>query len=288
LSLVDKALKQMSSDLKKTNSQEVSYFIHMFKIQSLENKNDYKKAISYCNNLIKLLKQSKVSYTKERIGFLLSNLSYFNVFIKNFKAAAKFAKVGCDYLYADSHNSLRFIQLEFYAHFYGNNYLEASKCIEIMLKFNLSETGEFRNSQFIYFKAYLLFCKKEFQGSLKLLREHLEIEKDKAGYNISLRILLTMIFIQLNKFYEVSKILAALKKYIERSSKTKEIKQRDILIVKLLRELEKDDFKINEKNKKAALLLAELSDKDKPTAWNYFTPELIPFHEWVKDTSIKK
>ena len=94
-------------------------------------------------------------------------------------------------------------------------------------------------------------------------------------------------FIELDKKEQAITALQSLRKHIERNNKNKEIKQRDILIFKLLRELEKDNFKRNEKNKKAAQLLAELSDKTKPTAWNYFTPELIPFHEWVMTLPVK-
>ncbi|HSH65831.1 MAG TPA: hypothetical protein VLB84_08540, partial [Bacteroidia bacterium] len=65
-------------------------------------------------------------------------------------------------------------------------------------------------------------------------------------------------------------------------NKVKEVRARDILILKLLRELEKDRFIRNEKSKKTTLLINQLADKNKSTAWNYYTPELIPFHEWVK------
>jgi hypothetical protein len=83
------------------------------------------------------------------------------------------------------------------------------------------------------------------------------------------------------KKQEASTSIGTLRKYLERTGKKKEINERYILILKLIRELEKDGFKRNEKNKTAIKLLTELSDKDKPTTWNYFTPELIPFHEWV-------
>ena len=55
-----------------------------------------------------------------------------------------------------------------------------------------------------------------------------------------------------------------------------------------LREIEKDGFRLNPKNATAAKMLKELSEKNKPTSWNYYTPELIPFHEWVKDTAPKR
>ena len=91
-----------------------------------------------------------------------------------------------------------------------------------------------------------------------------------------------MIFIELNKINEASTSLEALRKYIERTSKTDEVKQRDVLIVKLLRELEKDGFMLDSKNTTVSKMLKDLSEKDKAVSWEYYSPELIPFHEWLE------
>ena len=98
-----------------------------------------------------------------------------------------------------------------------------------------------------------------------------------------------MVFIELNKINEASRALEALRKYMERLTKSDKVKSRDTLIIKLLREIEKDGFKISNQNNTALKILKELSDKDKNKAnsWNYYTPELIPFHEWVKGTASK-
>jgi hypothetical protein len=146
----------------------------------------------------------------------------------------------------------------------------------------MADAKVYHKSKFIYYEACVLFATNQFKPALQLLSKSLKIEKDKAGWNIGIRVLMAMVFIELNKIGEASTCIATLRKHIERISKRKEIKERDLLILKLLRELEKDGFKRNEKNKTAAKLFAELSDKNKPTAWNYYTPELIPFHEWAK------
>lgn len=120
------------------------------------------------------------------------------------------------------------------------------------------------------------------------MNKSLEIEKDKTGWNIALRTLNIIVFIELSKINEASRALEALRKYMERLTKSDEVKQRDILIIKLLREIEKDGFRYDPKNANATKMLKELSEKDKPVSWNYYTPELIPFHEWVKGTAGKK
>jgi tetratricopeptide (TPR) repeat protein len=272
----------MEIDFKKTKAQEVNYFLHIFKMALYEYRKDFKQSIIYCKKLLTLLEKSKVIYSRDRIGFALANLTQFNVFIGNYRQASTNAKNAQKFHLNNSINHLILKEQEFYSYFYAKKHKEGIKCIQEMLMHSSVDTGEFRKSKFIYYQGCLLFADKQFNNALQLVNKSLEIEKDKAGWNIALRILMTMIFIELNKPGETSTTIATLRKHIERTSKTKEVRERDILILKLLRELEKDGFKRSETNKTATKLLAELSDKNKPTTWNYFTPELIPFHEWVK------
>ena len=90
-----------------------------------------------------------------------------------------------------------------------------------------------------------------------------------------------MLCIELSKIDEASRLLETLRKYVQRHQKNGEIKLRDVLIVKTLRELEKDGFNYNASNKTISKMLKELSQKNKPTSWEHYSPELIPFHEWL-------
>lgn len=283
-----KSIKQMEIDFKKTKAEEVNYFMHIFKIALYEKEKDFKQAIIYCKKLLSLVKKSSILYSKDRIGFAMANLSQFNVFVGNFKEAVANAKKAQQFHINNSFNNLTLKEQEFHAHFYGCNYKEAIKCTAEMLEHSLADTGGYRKSKFIYYEACILFETKQFKEALQLLNKSLEIEKDKTGWNIALRTLNIMVFIELNKINEASRALEALRKYIERLTKSDEVKQRDILIIKLLREIEKDGFRFDPKNTNAAKMLKELSEKDKPVSWNYYTPELIPFHEWVKETAIKR
>jgi tetratricopeptide (TPR) repeat protein len=285
---IEKSIKQMKMDFKKTKAQEVNYFLHIFQMALYEYQKDFRQSIVYCKKLLTLVKKNNILYSRDRVGFALANLTQFNVLIGNYKEASVHTKNAQKFHLKNSLNHLILKEQEFYSHLYGRNNKEATKCIQEMLLHSFADTGGFRKSKFIYYQGCLLFASKQFKAALQLLNKSLDIEKDKAGWNISLRILITMIFVELNKAGETSTSIATLRKHIERTSKVKEIKERDLLILKLLRELEKDGFKRNEKNKIAVKLLATLSDKNKPAAWNYFTPELIPFHEWVMTLPTKK
>ncbi len=282
------SIKQMEIDYKKTKSQEINYYLHILQLAFFEHEKNYQQAILYCNKLLNIIKKSKVVYTKDRLGFALANLTQFKVFTGKFKEAAVHAKSAQQFHINNSFNHLTLKEQEFYAHFYAKNNKEALKCTEEMLQHSMADTGGYRKSKFIYYEASVLFATKQFKEALQLLNKSLEIEKDKTGWNIALRTLNILVFIELSKINEASRALEALRKYMERLTKSDEVKQRDIIIIKLLREIEKDGFRFNPKNATAAKMLKELSEKNKPTSWNYYTPELIPFHEWVKDTAPKR
>ncbi len=283
------SISQMEIDFRKTKSQEINYFKHIFHIALYEHKKNYKEAINYCKKLLLLVKNSPVIYSKDRIGFAMGNLSMFSTYNENYKAAALNAQNAQKFHIPNSMTFLIIQEQEFFAHFYGKNYKQAIKCSEEMLQHSLVDTGGYRKSKFIYYEACVLFATKHHKEALQLLNKSLEIEKDKTGWNIALRILTILVFIELNKINEASRALEALRKYMERLTKSDKVKSRDTLIIKLLREIEKDGFKISNQNNTALKILKELSDKDKNKAnsWNYYTPELIPFHEWVKGTASK-
>ncbi|HET6224797.1 MAG TPA: hypothetical protein VFF27_00865 [Bacteroidia bacterium] len=282
------SIQQMDIDLKKTKSQEVNYYKHILQIALSEHEKDFQQAITLCRKLIAMIKKSTVQYSKDRVGFAMSNMSMFHVFTGNYKEAVKYAKTAQEYHIPHSLIYLIMKEQEFYAYFYASIFKDASRCIKEMLEHSMADTGGYRKSKFIYYEACILFATKQFKEALQLLNKSLEIEKDKTGWNIALRILNIMVFIELSKINEASRSLEALRKYMERLTKSDEVKERDILIIKLLREIEKDGFRFDPKNANAAKMLKELSEKDKTTSWNYYTPELIPFHEWVKGTAVKQ
>lgn len=282
------SIKQMELDHKKTKSQEVFYYMHILQIALYENEKNFKQAIVYCKKLLLMLKKSNVLYSKDRVGFAMANLTQYNVFIGNYKEAANTAKNAQQYHINNSFNYLSLKEQEFFAHFYAGNFKDAAKCAEEMLEHSMADTGGYRKSKFVYYQACVLFATKQFKEALQLLNKSLEIEKDKTGWNIALRTLNIMVFIELSKINEASRALEAIRKYMERLTKSDDVKERDILIIKLLREIEKDGFRYDPKNVNATKMLKELSEKDRPSSWNYYTPELIPLHEWIKDTAVKK
>jgi len=279
---ITNSIKEMEIDYKKTKSEQVNYYLHIFRFALFERQKNYAKAIEQCNKLISILEKNKAIYRKERMGSAFTNLSSFKIQLGNYAAAVKEARHAQKYYQENSLNYAISKEQEFYANFCNENYSDANKCVVELLNHSTIDTGEFRKSKFIYYQVCTLFAQKNFSGALRLLNEALEIEKDKSRWNVSIRILTIMIFIELNKINEAFTSIESLRKHVERTGKTDGISERDILIVKLLRELEKEGFEYSEKNANASKMLKQLSDKDSKTAWQHYSSELIKFHEWLE------
>lgn len=275
------SIRQMEADYKKTKSEQVNYYLYIMRFALAERKKEYNEAIIYCNELITILKKNKAIYRTERLGFLHDNISLYKTYLKKYAEASKEAKEAQKYYIENSFNHAVSKEQEFYINFYNKNYVAANKCLNELLSHSRIDTGEFRRSKYVYYRACVFFSEKDFKSALALLNESLEIEKDKTRWNISLRILNIMIFIEMNKINEAGNSLESLRKYIERTGKTIEVSARNIMTVKLLREIEKNGFEYDSKNKTVVNMIKELSKENSEVSFEYFSSELIPFHEWL-------
>ena len=276
-----KTIRLLKQDYQTYKSEQINYYLHIILMFYFERQKKYVLSAKYCKILFSIVKKSPVVYREERLGNALINLSQYKTFTENYNEAARYAIEAQRYYLENSNNYLLTKEQEFNIYFYHKKYEKASDCITELLDHKIVDSGHFTRAKYIYFQSSLLFAQKQFKKALGLLNKSLEIEKEKSQWNVSLRILNIMLFIELNKIDEASRLLESLRKYVQRHEKRAEIKPRDIIIVKILREMEKDGFNFNPTNKIIAKMLKDISQKGKPTSWEHYSPELIPFHEWL-------
>lgn len=277
------SIRIIKADYQKYKSAQINYYLQIIIMYYYERQKKYLLAAKYCKMLFNLIKEKPVIYRKERLGFSLINLSQYKTFTENFNEAVKYAKMAQTYYLPNSNNYLMSKEQEFNIYFYNRKYTKAQDCLKELLNHKLIDSSNFNQSKYVYYQSVLYFEQNKCKQALSLLNRSLEIEKDKTRWNISLRILYIMIFIEMNKINEAFSSLESLRKYIERTGKSREISTRDILIVKLLREMEKSGFEYTPENKVTEKMIQKLSEKDSETSWEYFSSELIPIHKWIKN-----
>lgn len=255
-------------------------YLLLLKLELAENKNDLKLFITEGQFLLNLLESKKSVYSKSRIIYLNNKLSRYYLYLFEFLEAETKAKEAISW-FGESLNSnyLNSIECLFLSNFYRSNYKLAENILQKDIDNELTKKFPTRLSSFYYYIAVVHFLLKDYRQSLTNLNQTTEIEKDKEGWNIWIRLLRVMILIEQDKQGLLEYEIESFRKYIQRS----EIKsnERINLILSLLIELERRDFDFSLASEKRVEELSRL-ENDEKVCWRINSPELIQFHTWFK------
>jgi hypothetical protein len=120
------------------------------------------------------------------------------------------------------------------------------------------------------------------------LQDTKEIENEKEGWNIGIRLLQIFLTLETEKIDLADQRIESLRKHIERTSKMKSVRKRDVVIFRILRHLAMNGFDFKEtwldKKKDFVLLQSEMSDYK----WIPRSHELIIFHQWFEAKARQK
>jgi len=289
LDFIDSSIGQLEKKYSKTKSQQVFYYMQILKLEYNEINENYKEAIKQAEKLINYLPENSVIYTKLRMGYAYDNLSRFYAFDGNFKKSIKILQIAQRHFKEDTFPYLISKEGEFKIYFHIADLIKAGAILNTISKHNLVDSGKFRESKIIFYKACIYFAQKKFKEALEQIRTNMEIEKDKSGWNIYLRLLNTMTLIELGKVDEAMASIESMRKYKERMQKDEEagITERHWIICDVLKDWEKSSFTFHINDKKMLETAKKLSEKGEAYSWKMFGNELIPFHTWFEE-KIKK
>ena len=139
-----------------------------------------------------------------------------------------------------------------------------------------------------FYSAIAYFGLKQYKEAQTVLSQKAEIQKDKEGWNVWIRIMRLLCQVEMLKLNLIDYDIESFRKYLERTSRQYEIRERDKLILKVLYELDKQNYDFSETAKEVEDELEKLKSTDKKYAWNPDSPELILFHDWFEAKRLKK
>tara|TARA_B110000503_G_scaffold136680_1_gene219480 strand:- start:497 stop:1036 length:540 start_codon:yes stop_codon:yes gene_type:complete len=143
-------------------------------------------------------------------------------------------------------------------------------------------------SKLQYLKAISFFGLNKYKKAQTILSQKNEIEKDKKGWNVWIRIMRLLCSVELLKLNMIDYDIESFRKYLERTAKQYEVRERDKLVLKVLLELDKNDYNFSLTAVVAADELEKRKSTDKKYARNPDSPELILFHDWFEAKLLKK
>jgi hypothetical protein len=279
---IEEAIGILKLDFEATSSSFVGYYFMLLMVEWHHVHDRYAEAGVILNQLLELVTTKAGVYTKDRHADVLMNIANNEILKKDFESAIKYSIISTKFKHSSITNFNTAREIEFYARFYNGELDEAGKIIE-----EIYHSTRTINTPFLYSKrAYLLACLKTIKGSIResnvLLTEVKEIDKDKEGWNLGKRILAIINCIDADETDSVDLKVLSLEKFIKRIIKSRTVRKRNILILRILLKLINEGFdfaKVYQKRKKYFDLL---ESNDGEYAWKIKSPELIVFHEWFR------
>lgn len=278
----------LENDYLITKSSTVGYYLYYLQAELFQLQGKYSESEIILNKLLNLVLNSPSIYTRARHGDIIMNLSNNEILLKDFKSAIQNAVQAKAFYENNSVTQDVAKEIEFYSRFYQGEYTEAEKIIkEIYISSRTSNTP-FLSSK----RGYLFACIKTIGGDIKssneLLLEVKEIEKDKEGWNIGKRVLKIINCIDANDLENADLKVLSLEKFTKRILKSRYVRKRDVIIIRILLKLINEGFDFEKVYKQRIRYFELLESNDPEYGWKIKSPELIIFHDWYKKKIIKK
>lgn len=235
-----------------------------------------------CNQILKLLKDSPAVYNLRRVPYMQLNMSYNYLMLGNFKKSISLAKKALSFFTIGSYPFNLLNEIQFYCYYYSGNIKGANKTITLLLNSTEIQKTEFQESKWKYLKACCLFQMKEFKQALHLLKETNEIKTDEQGWNVAIRKLIILCYVELN-IIDASDIKAeqAIEAFVKFSRKVK-LKARNKIILELLKSLANNYFNYDLTYKKNKKLIKQLRESKRWFKYEVQSPELILLDQWFE------
>ena len=276
------AISVLQKNYDQTKSATILFYLLFLKTEHYQINHEFQNAKKILIQMKGLLENNNATYTKNRMGTILLNIVNNELLMFNFIKCLVDSKVINEYFSNNPVNNAINYELLFYTYFYTNKIDKAEKIIEELYHASRTAKTPFQNSK----RAYLLACIKTFTGkyldSNELLKEVKEIEKDREGWGIGVRILVVMNSIEMGNDEKADRDIDKLKKHSMGASARKTIRKRNILIQEVLVHLKESNYEFLKTLKSKSRIFRLLESNQVDCRWKIKSPELIIFHEWFK------
>jgi hypothetical protein len=289
---IDKSIKDKLSLLylnyEATKSSNILsyYYIMKLEVENIENK--YFQVDNTIDKFIKLIKESPSLYSKNRISIMYKLLSESKLKQLDFGNALTAINDSSKWIGVEGliYIDLNVKKIQIYI--LTGLYVEAIDKLNLLKFTKHLGTLKFENSIVLYFESIAYFGLNKFKEAQTILLQKNEIEKDKEGWNVWIRIMRLLCSIEMLKLNMIDYEMESFRKYLERTGKQYEVRERDKLVLKVLLELDKNNYNFSITAIVVANELDKLKSTNKKYAWNPDSPELILFHDWFEAKLLKK
>lgn len=254
----------------------------MVELQLSHYKEDFEKAEEIILNLIQLTERESPIKNFGRISQSYMNLAFTQFYLFKFQAAYENSlkavrKVVTGKIFQNLSN-----ESAVFALIYLKRPAEAGEMLADILSSELIGNTSAQLAKRNLMMAFLKYLQKDYKGAFKYLQKTKEIETDKEGWNLGIRMLNIYLTLSTDKVDLADQRISSMRKHIERTVKQRNMRKRDVVIFRVLSHLSRSGFDFadtwTERQKDFQLLKSDLPDYK----WVPRSHELIIFDQWFE------
>lgn len=238
---------------------------------------DWESAFQDCKFLEELIMHNPAVYRKRELGTVKLNLSIFSILTRQFSTCEKSVLSTLDYFPEGTIFYVSAMEVLFFAQYYQGKLDNASETTKWLLANEKSPSSDMQKSKWNYWNAAVQFSQANYKGCLSSLDSISEITKDKEGWNLWIRMLRILSYVELNMFEVADNETENFRRYTEGKS----LPDRFQFGLKLILSLQRSAFnfeKIWKKQEKKILRWRE----ENAMKFKIQSPELILIDQWLE------
>ena len=244
---------------------------------------DYKKEELIFTEMIDFVINSSAVFTRNRVATCYMNVSYIKTYLYKFDEAIKNIVASREYYKYQSKSVQYYYQeTEILLFIYTKQYQTAQEIMDLVIKNEGLKESALLDSKRAYIAAVIKFLTKNYKGAFKDLQDTKEIEAEKEGWNIGIRMLHIYLTLETEKIDLADQRIESLRKHIERTIKMKNIRKRDVVIFRIVNQLSRNGFNFKRVLKERQKDFELLKSYDLDYKWEARSHELILFDQWFE------
>lgn len=209
------------------------YYLSEIYYQQIDKQDQH--ALDFCHKYLSLVQEDKSLSSPQRLAVAFGHLAQVYMRLKQTDEARRYANEALQIFSPDEMNYLQGLELSYIIDFFAGDFEAAMQQVQTAMEHPEISVSKMTSARWHYFRACVLFQKRQFQDSYMALNDTTPLLADKYGMNISIRLLEIMILFELQHLDLMETKILNMRQFIKRTHKNQQLSRPDYLVRLLIR-----------------------------------------------------
>jgi len=266
-----------------TKSPLVGFYFYLVMMDFNLFLGEFQKSCLMGKKLLQIINSGTTRFQKTMKAGAYSDLAENEMFIFDFKSSAQNSIKALLFRKSQNYSGLMYQEVYFRALYYQGEIEKSGELIKEILDNSFKYAPPFQYAKRSYLKACFHFVQAEFKTAFLQLQNTKDLDNDKEGWNIGKRLLTILIHLEQDDWDLAEAAITNLRMHIQRLKPEGTVRQRDVVILKVLQKLVLASFDYQQVLDKHPELFEQLDRTDREYRWQVKSPEMVVFHHWFQD-----